>query len=371
MKAPNGKSTNLTEKQWLQVRTKAFKDWFGDWTKVIPKTVFKKGDIISIGGSNFTVSRVEKDSNYNVPIIYVKESLQTRKGGFIPSLNAVIVSEINTDEETIKHELVHSKEYNVDTSSLNNLYEKVKQTITEDSFINGVVTNNFRKNIHEFIADALTKSTFRNALKKEGILDEVEAAINNVIEKTPKDDVSKVVDENGEPLVVYHGSDYKDDATIIGDWSKNVLPYATYFAPYQGYANFKHVYFAFLNIKNPIYSDELLTEEAIQDEDVFKKFIIDRGYDGAISGTQIELYKTPSNATKAREIVVVNPNQIKSATDNIGTFSTTNNDIRYSSITEQPIKVPSITSFAERLQVQQQSKFASLVARGEISTSCR
>lgn len=31
MKAPNGKSTNLNEKQWAQVRTKAFKDWFGDW----------------------------------------------------------------------------------------------------------------------------------------------------------------------------------------------------------------------------------------------------------------------------------------------------------------------------------------------------
>lgn len=31
MKAPNGKHTNLTERQWVQVRTKAFKDWFGDW----------------------------------------------------------------------------------------------------------------------------------------------------------------------------------------------------------------------------------------------------------------------------------------------------------------------------------------------------
>ena len=31
MKAPNGKPTNLNEKQWAQVRTKAFKDWFGDW----------------------------------------------------------------------------------------------------------------------------------------------------------------------------------------------------------------------------------------------------------------------------------------------------------------------------------------------------
>ncbi len=31
MKAPNGEPTRLTERQWLQVRTKAFKKWFGDW----------------------------------------------------------------------------------------------------------------------------------------------------------------------------------------------------------------------------------------------------------------------------------------------------------------------------------------------------
>ena len=31
MKAPNGNPTNLTERQWAQVRTKSFKDWFGDW----------------------------------------------------------------------------------------------------------------------------------------------------------------------------------------------------------------------------------------------------------------------------------------------------------------------------------------------------
>lgn len=31
MKAPNGKDTNLTEQQWLQVRTPEFKNWFGDW----------------------------------------------------------------------------------------------------------------------------------------------------------------------------------------------------------------------------------------------------------------------------------------------------------------------------------------------------
>lgn len=52
MKAPNGADTNLTHKQWAQVRTRSFKDWFGDWenspekaSKVVdengePKVVF-------------------------------------------------------------------------------------------------------------------------------------------------------------------------------------------------------------------------------------------------------------------------------------------------------------------------------------------
>ena len=31
MKAPNGQATNLDEKQWAQVRTRAFREWFGDW----------------------------------------------------------------------------------------------------------------------------------------------------------------------------------------------------------------------------------------------------------------------------------------------------------------------------------------------------
>lgn len=43
MKAPNGKSTNLTERQWLQVRTKAFKEWFGDWENS-PKDASKAVD---------------------------------------------------------------------------------------------------------------------------------------------------------------------------------------------------------------------------------------------------------------------------------------------------------------------------------------
>lgn len=34
MEAPNGSPTNLTEEQWIQVRTQSFKNWFGDWEDI-------------------------------------------------------------------------------------------------------------------------------------------------------------------------------------------------------------------------------------------------------------------------------------------------------------------------------------------------
>lgn len=33
LKAPNGQPTNLTPEQWVTVRTRRFKEWFGDWEK--------------------------------------------------------------------------------------------------------------------------------------------------------------------------------------------------------------------------------------------------------------------------------------------------------------------------------------------------
>lgn len=381
MKAPNGKPTNLTERQWLQVRTKAFKDWFGDWELI----AYDKADLDSIPNLrkiniNSFLKKIDNilEKDYLTTGYLSRESVEVIKKLFDLSKTQLYQGDIKEQglsfytgaivlrtmpmEEAARvfvHEVLHSyTTYAYDTdvafrkeidryhkialshnSGFNkDVYEFMANTLepihmatlleipSENNSSNLLkdIINSFVKHIREFF------KTYETNNKRTLFHDIIETIYNHKRNNSESiNNVSKVVDENGEPLVVWHGGDYKNDATIIGDWSKNALPYATYFAPYQGYVNFKHVYSAFLNIKNPIYSDELLTEEAIQDEDVFKKVIIDRGYDGAISGTQIESYKTPSNATKAREIVVVNPNQIKSATDNTGEFSTTNNDIRY------------------------------------------
>lgn len=41
--APNGKPSNLTAEQYKLVRTKSFKDWFGDWENS-PETASKVVD---------------------------------------------------------------------------------------------------------------------------------------------------------------------------------------------------------------------------------------------------------------------------------------------------------------------------------------
>lgn len=56
--APNGKKSNLTERQYAQVRTKAFKDWFGDWQND-PENASK---VVDENGEPLVVYHGTKDS---------------------------------------------------------------------------------------------------------------------------------------------------------------------------------------------------------------------------------------------------------------------------------------------------------------------
>lgn len=106
MKAPNGKPTNLNEKQWIQVRSKAFKKWFGDWEndpQKSSKVVDKNGEpLVVYHGTltngltkfkkEFVGSRYSYDekgfffiSNEKIAQDYaVSEYDRTRKGEVIP-----------------------------------------------------------------------------------------------------------------------------------------------------------------------------------------------------------------------------------------------------------------------------------------------
>ena len=195
------------------------------------------------------------------------------------------------------------------------------------------------------------------------------------------ENASKVVDENGEPLVVYHGT--QDSFTTV-DFSKSDAGQGFYAASGKDTAEtygLNNKYALFFNLRNPyiiegfgqpwnklLLNDEDYTEEELKQPYKLKRlstrdienFAKNKGYDGVIFKDIIDQGKysgmihskeesyiqellensgedhTYANSkvldfldTLRTDVFVVfdSPNQVKSATDNIGTFSKTNDDI--------------------------------------------
>ena len=140
--------------------------------------------------------------------------------------------------------------------------------------------------------------------------------------------ISKVVDENGEPLVVYHHS--SDNITDFSVYPSKRY-YGSYFSliPYKEYGVNQTV--NFLSIKNPYVTDVEETMEFGKTKeltDYIANKHVDSLYDGMIGLNNLlpEDVKTFSNPKEILEIVTFNPNQVKSI-DNQGTFSTQDNNI--------------------------------------------
>ena len=412
MKAPNGKPTNLNERQWLQVRTKAFKDWFGDWEvnapiKELPteyayrftdinelNDVLEYGDFRSIPeektvegaenaikskkGRSFSIGKVYGNSHGGKGFaagVNWKES-----GGTVTTGTAQKVI-IGIPGKNTLWQVGHHGKYSTATD-FNNI-EKGKPLFIK-----------FDEN-----GDA--------NIPLDGMKVYIQREDGMYVPYNTNNNASKVVDENGEPLVVWHGNRTNNSITVFdknkkgsehkersisGFWfitDKEIAKIEYAIKPEsigkgEKYLEYGEVIPVFLNIKNPVITEQqgitindtpygLFTtaKENIDDFIERSKNNSNENTDGYILTLIDSDNRADDYVSKQTQLVVNNPNQIKSATSNNGDFSTTNDDIRYSSVTEQPIKVPSITSFAERLPVQQQPKFASLVARGEISTYCR
>ncbi len=141
-------------------------------------------------------------------------------------------------------------------------------------------------------------------------------------EKSPSK-ASKVVNEDGTPKIVYHGTDAKFSVFDMTKGRANMDIQGAFFSPYEidasGYGTKVGAYY--LNLRNP--ADERTAYKALN---LFKgqnnagvkakEYLIKQGYDGVYNGYD--------------EYIAFYPEQIKSATDNIGTFDGNNPDVRYS-----------------------------------------
>lgn len=153
------------------------------------------------------------------------------------------------------------------------------------------------------------------------------------------EEASKVVDENGEPLVVYHGTNSQwttynpnlfGSATDEGYYGKGL-----YLSSVKGKAmQYGNIMELFVNMRNPFIVG--IDNTSDMDESTRRGEIVNmfnrenapdelKQYDGVLySGTE----------GKFEEIVVPTANQVKSATNNAGTYSRTNDDTRYRKLPE-------------------------------------
>ena len=408
MKAPNGKPSRLTPRQWVQVRTKAFKEWFGDWEKaakvlnVVPafkEHGFKNFDdarswakehIVRTLTDEETGGKGEIRISNNAVAKFLSESAVAKSDSkdvhlsVLKVLPDVIRESVDAEQHpdykkgedgsrsvengVNEHVTIHRLygAVNVDGKTY-----MVKVTMKEDR------TNNEPQKAYSYEAtkiellagqheEAVTSSrNSNNSITAANLLQNVEKSYGNG-EKLL--DCSKIVDENGEPRVVYHQTnstifvnketgenfddlnwkekDYWQNEASEEEWNdtweeqdfyvfdnkthgrRSVEMPAFFFSPvYDEYHEYgERTVTAFLNIRNPIVNPDIpnrgVTDTAGEDA---MNALIAQGYDGFIREYDGEV----------EEINAFFPNQIKSAEENVGTFDGENPDIRYQFVGEK------------------------------------
>ena len=154
------------------------------------------------------------------------------------------------------------------------------------------------------------------------------------------ENASKVVDENGEPLVVYHGTTTPNITTF--DLAKTRSGGAFWFANMEAQ---KGVFYSDQNDENLIMMPLFVNMRTplLNDANSMESYATDETHDGGLILGKLGDFKDDFADDEYQELLdkglndssylaagnVANPNQLKSAASNIGTFSTTNDDIRY------------------------------------------
>lgn len=264
LKAPNGADTNLTPKQWAQVRTRSFKDWFGDWEKASRIEKLRESEPVEITGEEITPSddlkqykknaleygkslRGEYTNKYTGEKISltggnsrggIREILQhdykdiehLQSIAAIPKIieNSVFIDEL-PNEDADKYKGVKSFSYYVCGLKIGNENYTVKAVIANQS--NG-------ERYYDHRLSRIEKGELLSILptiQKAGI--EGNTPLSDLKDKRLLSllqvNSSKVVDENGEPMVVFHGTPLRrDQITPNKGWQKDGITYISQEAPF-------------------------------------------------------------------------------------------------------------------------------------------
>lgn len=372
MKAPNGKPTNLSEKQWAQVRTKAFKKWFGDWEKAARIEKLRRSKAVKITEADYedkydlTRNSAKQWAKDNIRGEYMIVDTGEKVNVSKVSINEVL-SHGERDAAHLKSissigKLLHNAIFITETPNAkdNDKYESYRYYIEgvkidgEDYTAKIVVGV---KNGKTYYDHRLTK------IEKGSLLDSLNGLSNSVAEKqqtsfTGKDskllsilqtNSSKVVDENGEPMVGYHGTladglrqfstdfigsrySYDEKGFFFISNRKIADDYAVseFDASRRG-----EVIDAYVSLRNPLVVNSEWCKKNGLGSNVFKDNDVIEFWDNYQSLMIEESERNDGVIITDGEtsmVVAFFPNQIKSATGNNGNFSTTEDDILYRTV---------------------------------------
>lgn len=239
LKAPNGADTNLTAEQWAMVRTKNFKAWFGLWEEN-----FLFDNLLSRGGGIMGDTVVDSIANSKIldPVIAsIPVNVMNNLGGKkrtaqmllhnIPMfVDVMTLSSTDADIFTFAVSamkviaLTRAKLSSTESTSSNGKLLSALDTLQDNLIFSlaslastrkltdaSIVFPPTRNRAEHLIVSGLSAMfTDIHNLNNLGIKDSENIAKYQTTLKEIADAVdtnaSKVVDENGEPKVVYHGS---------------------------------------------------------------------------------------------------------------------------------------------------------------------
>ncbi len=435
MKAPNGKPTKLSEKQWLQVRTQNFKEWFGDWENSpenASKVVDKNGEplVVYHGGAKDikvfqhssekdsttgygyytdkkTGEKIPMDSNRTIFFSsnpFVGTSYATIYG--IQQFQKLLVQTenilYNSNKETglhfttegFKKGLNDFYEFLTNASEINPRFEALKNYIQNLKATGKKIDKaNEREAILEMLKDLrkklqdYTSNYLMNRSEWENIYSDAAKVIDEYntpegVKRLIKGEIPKTIQKEwtlykkieaqrkkegkteidnyktvhltlgkGRYYLIYDGKDlkiwdpyYKDPKVsamteeelsqfLTDAKNANLLGFKELREDthYQAVKNKAQEYAVFLNLRNPVSHDYEGTHQGEgykQSQKYPFGYVAARQVNKAFKeGKDGVIYQNLYDPYLADNYGVFNPNQVKSATDNTGEFSTSNPEI--------------------------------------------
>lgn len=342
--APNGVVSHLTQDLWEMVRSDPFKNWFGDWEKVGRIEKLRNSPSVEISGDEIFIDQDIKQYRKNA-----KAYGLSLRGEYI---NLDTGKKIQLSRGSIEEVITHSIVENGHLQSIaaipgiieNSIYidtiknedvDKKPDVTSYDYYVCGLKIGSVDYTVKAVVATSksgeryydhkLTQIEKGKLIPDAHVIDHwqelnplsnSEVSTDPVIHKSGEDtsiehkdkrlisilqiNGSKVVDENGEPAVVYHGShtggfevfdplrSNKGKLFGPGIYTTDVLSVA------EGYANRKGainpaVYGLFVNVKNPLDMD------AAADIDLWNDVLAEMDIDADLS-------KVKTNEEAYREV---------------------------------------------------------------------